>query len=104
MALVVFPRVKHMSPSTITSVQFHIISSRVTFCKLDYKSQIGTLANRVDLMCGVIVSGAQVAMTKLQQWIAVLLVFVATWLALLFDKFPFKISPGTREVVWAVSV
>ncbi|KAK2187162.1 hypothetical protein NP493_173g03003 [Ridgeia piscesae] len=40
-------------------------------------------------------------MTKLQQWISVLLVFVATWLALLFDKFPFKISPGTREVVWA---
>lgn len=43
-------------------------------------------------------------MSKLQQWIGVLLVFLATWLALLFDKFPFKISPGTREVVWAFPI
>ncbi|KAI0228555.1 Dolichol-phosphate mannosyltransferase subunit 3 [Lamellibrachia satsuma] len=45
-----------------------------------------------------------VTMNKLLQWVSVLLVFLATWLALLFDKLPFKISTGTREVVWAFPI
>ena len=44
-----------------------------------------------------------VRMTKLMQWLSLLMVFAAVWLSLITDSVPISLSSSAKEVIFAVS-